>query len=433
MTVIDMVKADLAMDASTITEAKQRPYTGKGKRYTPNQGQLDENAKPKPWVKYRDVELSDQDMARLDPGEWLNDSIIDVMLSLGKDIKARRNGARTRTAATASAAAAISPARTNAVHIFSCQGLSMLLRDTKMGLEGSEGHVSSRITAKDVYNGWQRAMFRWTKKFDLFEKDVIIFPYNDQFHWSIAAIVNLSALDLTLKEYVIRKYKRKEATFMDEFDHAAIVLMDSLNYHYLSDFQYHLRYMLYFEWIARKLPAIVESEQLDNESVNAIKADIAIKKVFSQGVNAWSITCGKQENGYDCGCFAIRHALQLLDVDMERFKNEPYQQTLERMMPSPSQEEVNRDRQRIKDVLTEIGALNEGSALNRVPQIISGLSENAKKALNELAKVQCSAAEQTQNRAERGLSQSISSNVGTPAGADAPTEQGRYEDGKNRI
>ncbi|KAI9460237.1 hypothetical protein BJY52DRAFT_289425 [Lactarius psammicola] len=113
-------------------------------------------------AKVASLQVTDADLSRLRPGTWLNDEIINFygQLILERSAlhprnKSVKNGARSEKGSILN------------VHYFNSFFFEKLVRD-----------------------GYQKArLAKWTKKFDLFSKDVALFPINHgNSHWTAAAI-----------------------------------------------------------------------------------------------------------------------------------------------------------------------------------------------------------------------------------------------------
>ncbi|GAA99651.1 uncharacterized protein L969DRAFT_86927 [Mixia osmundae IAM 14324] len=103
------------------------------------------------------VSITKGDFNRLDEGEYLNDTLIEFGLKLILD------DIRKRDAALA-----------DKIHIFNSFFYKKLSQRSK------------GFTEQDAYD----SVKKWTAKFDLFDKDYIIIPVNEHFHWYLVIVVN---------------------------------------------------------------------------------------------------------------------------------------------------------------------------------------------------------------------------------------------------
>ncbi len=91
-------------------------------------------------------------MKKLSQGEYFNDNLIDLRV---KHLVFK-----------------LLPSEQSRVHAFSCQFYTKLLEKSN---EKDDCHA---------------LVARWTKKFNLFEKDFIFIPVNESMHWSLAVIAH---------------------------------------------------------------------------------------------------------------------------------------------------------------------------------------------------------------------------------------------------
>ncbi|TRM61417.1 hypothetical protein BD626DRAFT_77397 [Schizophyllum amplum] len=115
-------------------------------------------------AKFAREQVSDQDLSRLRPGQWLNDEVINFYgaMILGRSEAAAKNKGKENGAVNG--AAGKKPLN---IHYFNSFFWSKLV---------NEGYEKGRLA-------------RWTKKIDLFSKDVVIMPINhSNTHWTSAAI-----------------------------------------------------------------------------------------------------------------------------------------------------------------------------------------------------------------------------------------------------
>jgi len=108
-------------------------------------------------------QVSDQDISRLLPSQWLNDEVINFY---GAMILARSEGSKENPGSQRNGKTT-KKARLLDVHYFSSFFWSKLTK---------EGYERGRLA-------------KWTKKIDIFSKDIILIPVNHQnAHWTAAAI-----------------------------------------------------------------------------------------------------------------------------------------------------------------------------------------------------------------------------------------------------
>ncbi|PBK77068.1 cysteine proteinase [Armillaria solidipes] len=111
--------------------------------------------------KYEREQVTGQDLQRLKPGQWLNDEIINFY---GAMILGRSEASKENPAVNGAAKEKVTPLN---VHYFSTFFWSKLDKD---------GYEKARLA-------------KWTKKFDIFAKDMVLIPVNhNNMHWTAAAI-----------------------------------------------------------------------------------------------------------------------------------------------------------------------------------------------------------------------------------------------------
>ncbi|KII93665.1 hypothetical protein PLICRDRAFT_49686 [Plicaturopsis crispa FD-325 SS-3] len=196
-------------------------------------------------------QVTDKDIARLRPCQWLNDEIINfygqMILTRSEDCK-ENPGSKSVNGTTAPGNSRGKPLN---VHYFSSFFWSKLK---------GEGYERSRLA-------------KWTKKFDLFSKDVILIPVNhNNSHWTAAAI----------------NFRKKR-----------IESYDSMN--------------MYNRIVWKMLRGYLDAEHRNKK-----------KKPFDW--EGWEDYTNEdtpqQENGYDCGVFTCQF-LESLSRGLEKF---PFQQ-----------------------------------------------------------------------------------------------------------
>ncbi|KAG7450262.1 cysteine proteinase [Guyanagaster necrorhizus] len=191
--------------------------------------------------KYGREQVTGQDLQRLKPGQWLNDEIINFY---GAMILGRSEASKENPAVNGTVKRKVTPLN---VHYFSTFFWSKLDQD---------GYEKARLT-------------KWTKKFDLFAKDMVLIPVNhNNMHWTAAAI----------------NFRRKR-----------IESYDSMN-------------------MSRQLVFKLLRHYLDAEHRNKKK-----KPFDFTGWEDYTLKdTPQQENGYDCGVFTCQF-LQSLSKGEESF------------------------------------------------------------------------------------------------------------------
>lgn len=147
--------------------------------------------------KFAREQVSDKDLSRLRPGQWLNDELINFFgaMLLDRSEKAKKEAKEGKS-------------KLPDIHYFSTFFYEKLL--------------------KDGYDGGRLA--KWTKKIDIFAKDLILIPINhNNAHWTAAAINfrkkriesydsmggRYPVLFLTLRSYLDSEHRNKKKTPFD--------------------------------------------------------------------------------------------------------------------------------------------------------------------------------------------------------------------------
>ncbi|THH02506.1 hypothetical protein EW026_g384 [Hermanssonia centrifuga] len=174
-------------------------------------------------------QVSDKDLSRLRPGQWLNDELINFY---GQLILSRSEDSKENPRATGSKNGRLKPLNAHYFNTFFWSKLK------------NEGYEKARLA-------------KWTKKIDIFSKDVILIPINhNNAHWTGAAI---------------------------NFRHKRIESYDSMNMDRSQVFKYLRSY-------------------LDAEHRNKKKKPFD----FTGWQDYTFEDTPQQENGYDCGVFTCQ-------------------------------------------------------------------------------------------------------------------------------
>ena len=214
------------------------------------------------------VTITSEDLLRLRPNEFLNDSVIDLMMKRLQQRIVGKPGAER-------------------FHFFSSFFYNKLCEN------GGGAHASSQA---------HKSVQRWTskKKVVLFEKDFIFIPINQNLHWSLAIVCNPWA-----------------ATSITPTDpaEACILLLDSLGDAH-RNVETKLRLYLKHEWIAKEHKRLGTRRQstdgFDDDDPSG--ADRFTEKFFPH------VRCDvpQQSNYHDCGLFIIKFMEHFVE-DVMRF------------------------------------------------------------------------------------------------------------------
>ncbi|KAL4069400.1 cysteine proteinase [Scleroderma citrinum] len=188
-------------------------------------------------------QVCDKDVARLRPAQWLNDEIINFY---GAMILARSEACRQKPQPNG-----VEHQKLLDVHYFSTFFWSKLV---------GEGYERARLA-------------KWTKKFDIFAKDIILIPINhNNAHWTGAAI----------------NFRRKRIESYDSMNIDRRVVFERLR-HYLDVEHRNKR-----------------GEPFDFEDWVNYDPDVRVTLKLEKHGLLLSQDTPQQENGYDCGVFTCQ-------------------------------------------------------------------------------------------------------------------------------
>ncbi|KAI8339850.1 hypothetical protein BC941DRAFT_418699 [Chlamydoabsidia padenii] len=246
------------------------------------------------------ITISIQDSKRLEPEEFLNDSIIDFYLKWLMDSYNGITGYRHHSERTRQA--------TNNTHIFSSFFYNRLTQGTEQ-----TGYIKYDNVRK------------WTTKIDLFEKKYAIFPINEKWHWYLVLVCNIDKCIPT------ETHNGTSMNDVDLRDRPLMFVLDSLGGNQRTSMVNLIRY-LFKEAAARR----------NVKQADFIRPDIYISNV------------PKQDNTCDCGVFLLHFVDQFLNspqefVDILLAKDSRHTKWKER--------EIKEKRQELKDLFTKVHQL----------------------------------------------------------------------------
>jgi len=179
----------------TSVESERASIQPQDSNLNESQGE-NENERVKGSARTHYITIRDDDMERLEPGEFLNDSLVDFWM---KWISGAPNNPNSD------------------VHVFTSHFMSTLASDGA------------------------KAVSSWTakKKIDIFEKKLIFVPVNSDLHWSLCVIVNPG--------FIANNYD--EEIYDSKFEEGSFLLfLDSLKMHQKNKIARNIYGWLNFEW-----------------------------------------------------------------------------------------------------------------------------------------------------------------------------------------
>jgi len=316
------------------------------------------------------VTITAGDRERLAPGEYLNDNIVDWYL------KVLQSEAPPRETPS-------SPDRRGQVHFFSSHFFTKLTKFL------ARAHGSRR--RRDVVTGAYEQVRRWTKNFDLFSKRFVFIPIVEHLHWSLAVVANLDLLEQRAVEAAARqrgeeRVHDEEGTTRGEEEVApatgrqpCIIFLDSLRCHAPSRVARAIREYLAQEWRAKKLhpqqqPPPTQQEPSDSQPENAPSDGGAAHTSsneasqahpvldFIAGLRVLQPHAPLQENGSDCGVFALQYAEQIFATWPEVEEDHVESGTLDGLGPETfSQQDITAKRGRLLKMMNDLARRSPSS------------------------------------------------------------------------
>lgn len=208
--------------------------------------------------------IHEEDADRLEPGEFLNDTLIDFWMrwiSRGEDVK------------------------TTDVHFFTTQFFSKLANDGPS------------------------AVASWTakKNINIFKKKFIFIPVNDSLHWSLCIVVNAGKIE-NAYEYLqdqLDEQREHDGPYLDK-DAPFILFLDSLRAHKKA-------------LVHKKVIKWLDSEAQRLGTFPNRKNPFTRKKNHPHVMPIHDPPVPYQDNSWDCGVFVCRYAYSTLLLRYQNF------------------------------------------------------------------------------------------------------------------
>lgn len=297
------------------------------------------------------VNITNRDLRRLRPTEFLNDTIIDFYIKyLQRSLKGTLTGR---------------------FHFFSSFFYKRLVTAGKGGAFDDR----KRRAYEQVQN--------WTKDVDIFEKDYLVIPVNDALHWSLVIVCNPGAIVDT----VLQVRKEKEPLVINDDDDGDEVLV--MEKEQAIDHVRHRTCILHFDSMNGKHGDIdAVRAYLEFEWTNKRAADeknsvaVSFDKEF---VSLLKCDVPQQTNFCDCGLFLLHYLELFLKEAPAKFSHPSQDGPPSFLAPSwfePT--EASRKRSTIRDLLV---SLSENEYRSEGPGESEGLS-NAEENPDEV-EIQC--------------------------------------------
>ena len=198
------------------------------------------------------ITIRECDVNRLDKFVYLNDSLIDLQVKIDIEECALE--------------------RRDKVHAFNCFFIPRL---------------------KETKNEFS-SIARWTKKLNLWMKDFIFIPINEDNHWSLIVVV---------RPYLCLTH---QAISDSEGDRPCLLVMDSLGMHDPTKFSKIIKDYLVNELKYRHSSEVLSSKYTDS--------DIERFTMNIQDLKFYKVPIPRQSNGYDCGIYVVKYVRYVLDI-----------------------------------------------------------------------------------------------------------------------
>ncbi|XP_053230729.1 sentrin-specific protease 6-like [Podarcis raffonei] len=213
------------------------------------------------------IAVTNKDLQCLDEGEYLNDAIIDFYLKYLVLEKLKKEDAE-RT------------------HVFSCFFYTFLSEK-----ESRNFPETSQLT---IEQQWQRRVKGWTQDVDIFEKDFVFVPINEDEHW-VLAVICFPGLMQPVYE---RNPYSKKVKFSAICKQPCILLMNSFRGPFPSHIFQILQEWLELEWEVRR----------------------GTKRSFSEHVvRCLYLEVPQQNNNSDCGIYVLQYAESFFETPILSF------------------------------------------------------------------------------------------------------------------
>eukprot|EP00804_Cyclotella_cryptica_P023147 CCRYP_000358-RA/>CCRYP_000358-RA protein AED:0.01 eAED:0.01 QI:1097/1/1/1/0.75/0.66/9/214/1028 len=199
--------------------------------------------------------IREDDKERLQPGQFLNDTLVDFWMSWISRNKSHRDS--------------------NDVHFFTSHFL------TTLEDEGPRGVASWTLRKK--------------RKINVFKKKLIFVPVNGDMHWSLCVIVNPGL--------ILKTDEGSDTDDNEDDEWPCILFLDSLRMHRKERVAKRMREWLNFEWNR----SMKDTEGFRPDPFSREQMKLVTPKV------------PYQENGCDCGVFVCRYAYNLYTMRSEKF------------------------------------------------------------------------------------------------------------------
>lgn len=245
--------------------------------------------------------VTSHELARLEPGIWLNDTLIDfnlkytikififVIIIMFRFIWSQLNTQVSEK-----------------VHIFNSffyRRLSSSPVPSKIHcIDGTEPEAA----VKDKISGFDRVK-SWTRKINVFEKDYLVIPINESLHWFLVVICDPGAMLLHSNDDTV-EFSDAESECESE---SSSIILDDREETSVTDIRI-TRIMIFDSLgitsrgrsmaVIRRLRSYLQLEAQDKLSMNSDS-----KKCIGQVVKV-----PQQDNFNDCGCFLLQFAEEFL-------------------------------------------------------------------------------------------------------------------------
>jgi Ulp1 family protease len=251
------------------------------------------------------ITITNGDVRRLDPPEYLNDNIIDFKIKhmlFDGNYKGKRN----------------------LVHCY-------------------QSFFYERFTSAQAnINRGYKKVETWTKNVNIFALDMLIVPVNQYAHWSVLFVLRP---DLLVKKNSIKESSEigDEQSASESEQLPCIVCLDSLSMHNTKTIIKNIKSYLNEEYLFKKCGG--ESDRKSDQFLSFKKSVENLNAISMKDIPT-------QDNNYDCGMYIIKYVESMLD----RWPS-PTENTIKskfRSIFSFTPEDINTERDEIRELIRSL-------------------------------------------------------------------------------
>ena len=245
-------------------------------------------------IRLYNISLSESVMKRLGPGEWLDDSLIDVSLKVSLTNVSRELQKK--------------------VMIYSTHFYSKLIGLKDNNNKGSKEFCIDNIKYENVNT--------WNKNISFFELKLACFPINIlNGHWNLCVILRPDKFSLLIDNPKLTRHQNEFRIILMDSARSIITRKTQSDAFYMENIlQNMLKYTLQVSNTNIKYNYQLLIYNLLKEYKNKIKPSmteeellISEKRFEGQQILCWYSKLSQQQNGFDCGVYVIKYFEKVLE------------------------------------------------------------------------------------------------------------------------